>query len=48
MDSCSSGCVKCTGISADQIQCKSDFQENADYSAYIQAYEEQGGVCEDL
>ena len=45
--SCSSGCVVCSGVTADQEICKSDFQETADYNAYISEYEAQGGVCEE-
>lgn len=47
LGSCSSGCVKCTGITADLLVCKGDYAETADYNAYIQEYEEQGGVCEE-
>lgn len=43
---CGSGCVTCSGISADQEICKGDFQEKSDYNAYVNAYEEQGGICE--
>ncbi len=44
---CSSGCVKCSGITADQQVCKGDFSETADYNAYIAEYEELGGTCEE-
>jgi hypothetical protein len=44
---CSSGCVKCTGITADQLVCKGDFSETADYNAYIQEYQDEGGICEE-
>lgn len=47
INGCKSGCVKCTGITADQTVCKDDYSENRDYEDYIRAYEEAGGVCEE-
>ncbi|MFT4523932.1 MAG: hypothetical protein ACI85F_000073 [Bacteroidia bacterium] len=47
LNSCTSGCVVCTGVTADQDICKSDFQETSDYNQYIEQYEMQGGVCEE-
>lgn len=45
--SCDEGCVTCTGITADKKVCKDDYQEESDYTAYINQYEEEGGVCEE-
>jgi hypothetical protein len=46
LSSCDDGCVTCTGVSADREVCKGDYQDASDYDNYINAYEEQGGVCE--
>lgn len=44
---CASGCVTCSGITADLLVCKGDFSETADYNAYLAEYRELGGICEE-
>lgn len=44
---CGSGCMVCTGITADKEVCKDDYQEDKDYDNFIREYTAQGGVCED-
>jgi hypothetical protein len=46
-NSCSKACVVCSGVTAYQEICKSDFQESADYNKYLEEYQAQGGVCEE-
>ena len=43
--SCSNDCMTCEGISAPAQICKGDFQETADYNAYVAEYIAQGGTC---
>jgi hypothetical protein len=45
--SCDTGCMKCTGITADKLICEDDYQEDGDYEAEVREYEELGGICED-
>ncbi|MFT5919719.1 MAG: hypothetical protein ACI9FU_001533 [Granulosicoccus sp.] len=47
LTSCSSDCLTCSGITADQEICESDFQESADFNQYVAEYKEKGGICEE-
>ncbi len=47
LPSCDDGCATCTGITADKVICKDDYQVDGDYENYIREYEELGGVCEE-
>jgi hypothetical protein len=47
MPSCNDGCVTCSGITADYRVCEDDYQEASDFTAYINEYEAQGGICEE-
>lgn len=47
VNGCSSGCMKCEGITATRMVCKGDFQQTDDFSHYIEQYRAQGGVCEE-
>jgi hypothetical protein len=47
LPACDDGCAMCTGVTADKVVCKDDYQVDGDYETYIREYEELGGVCEE-
>ncbi len=47
LPACDDGCATCTGVTADKVVCKDDYQVDGDYETYIREYEVLGGVCEE-
>lgn len=43
--SCKSGCMICSGVSADREICEDDYLEKSDFQNEISAYEAAGGEC---